>query len=182
MAVTVDGVTTELEGKVRKVGAEAPNIRVAFADGSTGVFGLDSALQIALFLPTLANERHMGALLELDALIGKRKNLKALAITADTQKEAAALADGRFERLRIICDSDGSVASKYGVLIKEGALKGRPANAVAVLDEDGGILHYEVADEVYADIDFLLALESISAYEEKKRSKKGHSHENWMRT
>ncbi len=157
----------ELKGKARKIGGEAPAIRVKFANGEQNVIGMMSPkIQILLSLKELNSESE----LFLSTLASKYVSSEKVVIYFITPLEKKL----DIENINITLDEEMEFGKKFGVLLPD---ESGFANAVFVIDAEGEIIYLDTSSEKLPSVEKVVeGVDSIL-----NRKKRGHSHENWMR-
>lgn len=163
MEVSINGESIELNKKERKVGSEAPALRVKMLSGETKVIGM-MADRVQVMI-TLANHDDLTeGLLE----VIKRHSPKAyIYIMAST--ELSREYDTGMTSLNI-----KDLTLKYGVNINDNLC----AKSIFIIDKDGLIVYKNVLPDLLGEFD-------LEEFDQKldeaiKFKKKGHTHENWM--
>ncbi|MDC7243508.1 MAG: hypothetical protein PQJ44_06170 [Sphaerochaetaceae bacterium] len=163
MEVLINNESIELQKRDRKVGSEAPSVRVKMLNGDTKVIGMMAPKVQAMITLPLSDSLSD----ELENILNKHKE-KALIYIASSQK------------LNKYVDESCSTiefkdfATKFGVFANEEFC----AKSVFIIDKEGEIKYKEVLADLTSEFD----LDSLDkALEEAINFKqKGHTHENWM--
>lgn len=154
----------KFEGKTRKVGGEAPAVRIINEDGSSNVVGMMAA-QFQCLITTDCSE----AMTNLSNILKDEEKIRGVVISENFEQPFD------YPGLDRVSDSQGEFAQKYGVKISEGELAGKAAPSLFLVNPEGEILFMQVGEIDSAA--FRKALPGLI----KEKKKKGHSHENWMR-
>lgn len=163
MEISINGETVQLQKRDRKVGSEAPSVRVKMLNGETKVIGMMAPKVQAMITLPLNNSLSD----ELEGVLAKHKE-KSLIYIASSQKldkdvdEACSTTEFK------------DFATKFGVFATDDFC----AKSVFIIDKEGEIKY----KEVLADLDSEFDLESLNTAldEAIKFKQKGHTHENWM--
>lgn len=152
-----------LQKKDRKVGSEAPAIRVKMINGETKVIGMMAAkVQVFISLPYKD---------------GFDENLKNI-IDKHNEKSLIYIISSDPE-LEYTDPSSASVefkdfALKMGLYIDEDIC----AKSIFIINKDGEIVYKEIPNDILEGFDMELFDSKLD--EAIKFKKKGHTHENWM--
>jgi len=180
MHITVHGSKTELLGKQKELGSEAPAARVTKLDGTQNVIGMIAPkVQLLIAIPSLKTEVCSLGAKKFNDLVKSRSKLSTIMITTDddnfvsdfVQKES-------IDSAEVVIDKSLNFAKKYGLLISEGKLKDKLARAVYVIDREGVIAYKEIVPEIVDEVDYDACIEAIDTLLNIKTT--GHSHEEWM--
>ncbi|MBN1840625.1 MAG: thiol peroxidase [Campylobacterales bacterium] len=173
MATTkLQGTPVKLTGEEIKVGDSAPTIKVVAKDLSEiKVGGKSDKAQLIVVVPSL------------DTAVCAQE-------TRTFNKKAASIADasvivvsmdlpfamGRFcttegiENLSVGSDfREKSFAQAYGVLIKDGPLKGLSARAIFIVNKSGKVVYKEICPEITEEPNYDAALCALEETTSKKR-------------
>jgi thiol peroxidase len=181
MQITVHGTVTPLEGKERKVGKEAPAAKVRTLDAEETVIGMIAPeTQLLIAIPSLKTEVCSLGAKKFNTLLAGIKKLKTVMVTTDDDDFLREYVQNEgIENATVVIDTNGEFATKFGLRIGEGKLKGRLARACFVIDKEGMIVYKEIVPEITDEIDYDRCMEAVTACVNFKS--KGHAHENWMR-
>jgi thiol peroxidase len=152
-----------LQKKDRKIGSEAPAIRVEMINGETKVIGMMAdKVQVMIFLP-FENSLSQKLLNIIDKY--KEKSL----IYAICSKELDKSVDSSF-----LINDFKNISLKMGVYVNDTLC----AKSIFIINKDGEIVYKETLKDLSSEFNIeLFDSELNSAIEFKK---KGHTHENWM--
>jgi len=163
MQITIDDKPIVLQKKERKVGSEAPAVRVKMLSGEEKVIGMMAdKVQVMISLPkadSLSQE-----LLEVIEN-HKAKSLIYLIASSTQEKEY----DPSFYSTDFV-----NFATKFGVFATESLC----AKSIFIISKDGEILYREIVDTLEDPFD--ITAFDIALDEAIKFKKKGHTHEEWM--
>ena len=163
MEILVNNESIELQKRDRKVGSEAPAVRVKMLNGETKVVGMMAPKVQAMITLPLSDSLCDG----LQEIIEKHKEKSIVYIVSSQKLE------------KNIDESCSSIefkdfATKFGVYATDEFC----AKSVFVIDKEGEIKYKEIVNDLTSSFD-LRALDN--ALEEAINFKrKGHTHENWM--
>jgi thiol peroxidase len=163
LEVIINNEKIALQKKDRKVGSEAPALRVKMLSGETKVIGMMAdKVQVFITLPfedSLSNE--------LESIINKHKEKSNIYIISSTNLE------------KDVDNSSSSVefkdfSLKMGVFVNDTLC----AKSIFIINKDGEIVYKEVLEDLVSEFD-------LNGFDENldgaiKFKKKGHTHENWM--
>jgi thiol peroxidase len=163
MEVICNGKNVELQKKDRKVGGEAPAVKVKMLSGEEKVIGmLADKVQVMITLPYSHSLDD-----ELYSVINKHKaKANIYLISSDL---FAYDVDGAFSSTDF-----ANFSMKYGVYIDESIC----AKSVFIIDKEGEIIYKDVLMDVKNKFDANVLDEQMQKAIDFK--KKGHTHENWM--
>jgi thiol peroxidase len=163
LEIELNGKKITLQKKQRKVGSEAPALRVKMLNGETKVIGMMAdKVQVFITLPYCDSLSD-----ELENIIN-RYTQKALIYIISSQK----LDKNVQESMSSTQFNDMSL--KMGVNVNEQLC----AKSVFIINKEGEIVYKEITCDLNSEFD-LGAFDS--ALDEAVRfKKKGHTHENWM--
>lgn len=163
MEVIYNGKSVELQKKERKVGGEAPSVRVKMISGEQKVIGMMAdKVQVMITLP-YGNSFSK----ELYNIVNKHKekaNIYLFSPEAFTKDVDDGFATIDFE---VFC-------SKFGVLIDSTIC----AKSAFIIDKEGEFVYIEIPKDIDDEFDLEKLDKEIQAAIDFKR--KGHTHENWM--
>jgi len=163
MEIEVNGEKLLLQKKERKLGSEAPALRVKMLDGETKVIGMMAdKVQVLISLPYKDSMSD-----SLYSIIDKH-NAKSLIYTISSQT----LDKNVDEACSSIEFKDYSL--KMGVYLNDEVC----AKSIFIVNKDGEIVYKEILNTLDSEFDTELFDESLD--EAIKFKKKGHTHENWM--
>jgi thiol peroxidase len=163
MEVICNNKSIELQKKDRKVGGEAPAVKVKMLNGEDKVIGmLADKVQVMITLPYSHSLND-----EVYNVVNKHKEKANIyLITSDI--------------FALDVDEDFSstdfknFSMKFGVYMDESIC----AKSVFIIDKEGEIVYKDVLADVKDEFDVSVLDEQIQKAIEFK--KKGHTHENWM--
>ena len=163
MEVLVDGKKLALGKKERKVGGEAPSVRIKMLNGETKVIGM-MAEKVQCMI-TLANSYDLNeALLN---VINKHKEKANIYVVSSSELETSydnAMTSYDFKDFTL----------KFGVNIDDDTC----AKSIFIINKDGEIEYKELLADLVSEFDLAKLDEELDAA--IKFKKKGHTHENWM--
>lgn len=162
--VTVGGNTVNLSGKELNVGDNAPEVEVVGKDlKPLKVGGSSDKVQIIVTVPSLDTAVCATETRKFNQNIASLKDSKVVVVSMDLP-----FAMGRFcstegiENLEVGSDfRNKELATKYGVLIADGALAGLSARAIFVVDKSGKVAYKEVVSEVTTEPDYDAIKEAV---------------------
>jgi thioredoxin-dependent peroxiredoxin len=163
LEVLVDGKKLALGKKERKVGSEAPAVRVKMLNGETKVIGM-MAENVQCMI-TLAHSYDLNE--SLLNVINKHKEKANIYVVSSSELETT-----YDEAMSSIEFKDFS--SKFGVNIDDDTC----AKSIFIINKDGEIEYKEVLADLVSEFDLAKLDEELDAA--IKFKKKGHTHENWM--
>ena len=163
MEVLVNNESVELQKRERKVGSEAPAVRVKMLNGETKVIGMMAPKVQAMITLPLSDSLCDG----LQEVINKHKE-KSLVYIVSSQK----LEKNTDESCSSI--EFKNFATKFGVLATDDFC----AKSVFVIDKEGEILYKEVLGDLTSGFDLESFDKALDDAINFKRT--GHTHENWM--
>ena len=163
MEILVNDQKVELQKKERKVGSEAPAVRVKMLNGETKVIGMMAPKVQAMV--TLPKSESLSD--ELEEIINKHKEKSIIYIVSSQELEKS------------VDETTSSIefknfATKFGVLATDEYC----AKSVFVIDKEGEILYKEIVGDLESEFDissFDTALGDAISFK-----REGHTHENWM--
>ena len=162
--ITLQGNPIQTVGELPRVGAKAPDFRLADAElndaglarwaGKRKILSINPSFDTSVCATTARtfNERAMAL-----------PNTVVLAISADlpfAQKRFCA-AEGLDHVVPLSMMRSKNFAKDYGVLIADGPLAGITARAIVVLDEQDRVLHTELVPEIAQEPDYEAALKAL---------------------
>jgi len=163
MEVIYNGQTVELQKKERRIGGEAPSVRVKMISGEQKVIGMMAdKVQVMITLPygnSFSNE-----LYEIVKKHKEKAYIYFFSPEAFTREVDDGFATIDFE----------SFCMKFGVFIDSSVC----AKSAFVIDKEGEIVYLEIPKDIDNEFDLQKLDEEIQKAIEFKR--KGHTHENWM--
>lgn len=170
-----------LTGKSRRVGGEAPAVRVMKMDGSQNVVGMMAAVyQCLITSPDITSPDFIAVLRDINVRLEGLKNIQATVVTSQSRESVqSVIAAENLANIEFALDSNGEFAKKYGIAIAEGEYEGMPAHGMFVIDKDGEIVLMEIADTPFGALDMEALFARIPDMLTEKKKK--HTHENWMR-
>lgn len=163
MEILIDDKKIELQKKERKVGTEAPAVRVKMLNGETNVIGMMAdKVQVMLTLP------------KEDSLSDKLADI----INKHSAKSIVYIISSK-KLLKNIDESSSSIdfkdfSMKFGVYANEEYC----AKSIFIIDKEGEFVYKEIVGDLDSEFDlevFDKALEDAINFK-----RKGHVHENWM--
>ena len=157
-----NNVTTN--GELPAVGSTAPDFSLPNKDlQDLGLSDFAGRKRLLNIVPSLDTPTCATSARKFNEYFAGREDAVALVISADLP-----FAQGRF------CATEGlknvvtlslmrskKFAKKYGVLIKDGPLKGLTARAVVVIDENGTVTYTQLVPEIAAEPDYDAALRAL---------------------
>ncbi len=158
----------KLSGKVRKVGGEAPAVRIAKSDGVMNVVGM-----MAPKNQIIISSSNINKMIKQIELIDKADIYKKFIfiIVTDSNKDVENL---NLKNCEIVFDVNLDFAKNYGVLIEDSKFK--IANGLFIIDTEGVFKYIQIANLDNFELEsFWSEVDRI-----KSEKKKGHHHENWM--
>ncbi|MEA2029179.1 MAG: hypothetical protein U9N49_09415 [Campylobacterota bacterium] len=163
MHITIDNNPIELQKRERKVGSEAPAVRVKMLSGEEKVIGMMAdKVQVMISLPKADSLSQ--ALLE---VIQKHKAKSLIYLIASTAQEKEYDPD-------FYSTDFENFATKFGVFATDSLC----AKSIFIISKDGEIIYREIVgtlEDAFDISSFDTALD-----EAIKFKKKGHTHEEWM--
>ena len=163
MEIILNGEKIELQKKERKLGSEAPALRIKMLSGETKVIGMMAEkVQVLLSLP-FSDSLSDG----METIINKHKEKSLVYIISS-------------EELNKNVDPESSsvefkdYALKMGVYVNDKLC----AKSVFIINKDGEIVYKELLGDLESEFD--TAKFDTALDEAIKFKKKGHTHENWM--
>jgi thiol peroxidase len=147
--------------KDRKVGGEAPAVRVKMSSGEEKIVGM-MAVKFQLFYTLSDFSLFDDKIVELTQKYEKK--LFTYLISSDDVSAGCGLSDD------MVSVDYEKFAKSFGLNHEEGSI----TNSLFLVDKEGVIKFRQIGDEL--DIDSAIALME----EELTRKIKGHSHENWL--
>lgn len=163
MEVLVNDQKVELQKRERKVGSEAPAVRVKMLNGETKVIGMMAPkVQAMITLPKSGSLSD-----ELEEIVNKHKE-KSIVYIISSQK----LDKNVDESISSIEFKDFS--TKFGVYATDEFC----AKSVFIIDKEGEIKYKEIVGDI--DSEFDIASLDSALDEAINFKRKGHVHENWM--
>lgn len=163
MEVMVDNSVRELKKTNRKVGSEAPALRVMMLNGEVKVIGM-MADKVQVII-TLANSYDLTE--SLLSVINKYSDKSYIYIM--TSKEL----DTKYDDFMTSIDIK-NLTLKYGVNIEDNLC----AKSIFIISKDGEIEYKETLDNLIGEFNIELFDKELNKAINFK--KKGHTHENWM--
>jgi thiol peroxidase len=158
-------VNLALQGKIRKVGDEAPAVRVTLRDGTVQVVGMMAdKVQVIMTFNVIDDAVEL-----LNKILDKYNNKANIYIVSSQESEIG----NDFSYSYFSYDFE-QIAKKFGVYISENQC----ANSICIINKDGEIVYIQILDNLTDKFDYELLDSKID--EAIKFKKKGHHHENWM--
>ena len=166
MATTkLKGNVVKLEGKELKVGESAPTVKVVAKDLSDiKVGGKSDKVQVIVAVPSLDTPVCAAETRRFNTEAAKIEGATVTVVSMDLP-----FAMGRFcttegiNNLAVGSDfRDKGFASSYGILIKDGPLKGISARAIFVVNKSGKLVYKELCEEITAEPNYEAALCAIN--------------------
>ena len=154
--------------KDRKVGGEAPSVRVKMMNGEEKIVGM-IATKIQVFLTLNDINSYTKELHEV--LNTNPEKAFGYIVTASSDEETQKVVDAYTLDTSLITIHSDDFSKKFGL----NAVEGKMANSVFIIDKEGIIYYKEIAP----DIDVATFGEKLVELINYKP--KGHVHENWMR-
>lgn len=163
MEILINDQKVQLQKRERKVGSEAPAVRVKMLNGEISVIGMMAPKVQAMI--TLPKSESLSD--ELEEIINKYKE-KSLIYIISSQKLD-----------KNVDESTSSIefkdfATKFGVYATDEFC----AKSIFVIDKEGEIKYKQIMDDLSSEFDinsFDMALDEAINFK-----RKGHVHENWM--
>jgi thiol peroxidase len=163
LKIIVNNSEIELQKRERKVGSEAPAVRLKVESGETKVVGMMAdKVQVMITLPK--TDSLNSQLLE---VIEKHKAKSLIYVVASSALENGYDSDFYSTEFK-------DFAMKFGVYVNDEVC----AKSIFIINKDGEIVYREIIgnlDDGFDTESFESALD-----EAIKFKKKGHTHENWM--
>jgi thiol peroxidase len=163
MEVVVGSDKVTLKNKEKKIGSEAPALRVKMLDGETKVIGM-MADKVQCMITLNSQEDIVTPLIDIVKQNASKANIYLIA----SQDLELDYDDG------FISNDFKNFTPKYGVNIDETLC----AKSIFIINKDGEIVYKEIVENTAGEFDiesFDIALQEAIAFK-----KKGHTHENWM--
>ncbi len=162
--VTFLGNRVTTNGDLPAVGSAAPDFSLADKDlQDLGLSDFAGRKRLLNIVPSLDTPTCATSTRKFNESFAGREDAVALVISADLP-----FAQGRFcatEGLRNVVTLSlmrgKKFARKYGVLIKDGPLKGLTARAVVVIDENGTVTYTQLVPEIADEPDYDAALRAL---------------------
>jgi len=162
--ITVAGKPVEIEGELPLVGSQAPEFLLV--DSKLNDIGLSKFKQKRKLLsinPSLDTEVCLKTIVHFDKLCGAKKDVVVLNISSDLPFAQQRIC--REHQLRNIINlsvmRSSSFGTDYGVLMKDGKLKGLLARAVLILDENNKVVYRELVNELTEEPDYKASMEVL---------------------
>lgn len=173
--------TLTLTGKTRKVGGEAPAVRITKMDGSQNVIGMAAAVfQCIITSPDITSPDFIKILTDVNARLSGLANIKGIVVTPQSKQSIDTIIKSHsLENIEFVIDSNAEFGKKYGIEIAEGEYEKMPAHAMLVIDKDGEIALMEVAETPFGSLNMDAFFNEIPTMIKEKKKK--HTHEDWMR-
>ena len=163
MEIELNGEKINLQKKERKLGSEAPALRVTMLDKQTKVIGMMAdKIQVLISLPYKNSLSE-----ELETIIEKYKAKSLIYIIS-----SATLDKSVDQACSSIEFKDFSM--KMGVYINNQVC----AKSIHIINKDGEITYKQILKTLDGEFDLELFDKSLD--EAIRFKKKGHTHENWM--
>ncbi len=162
--LTFLGSTVTTNGELPAVGSTAPDFSLPNRDlQDLGLSDFAGRKRLLNIVPSLDTPTCATSTRKFNEYFAGREDAVALVISADLP-----FAQGRF------CATEGlknvvtlslmrskKFAKKYGVLIKDGPLKGLTARAVVVIDENGTVTYTQLVPDIADEPDYDAALRAL---------------------
>lgn len=145
------GTPVTLEGKYQEVGQYAPIVKVTTPDLQEKTIGGEgNKAQLIIVVPSLDTPVCDAEARRFNQEVAKYESIDTTVISMDLPFAAAKFCNvAGIENLTVGSDfRDKAFAKAYGVLIKDGALKGLSARAIFVISKDGKIAYKQVVPEI----------------------------------
>ncbi len=163
MEILINDQKVELQKRDRKVGSEAPAVRLKMLNGETKVIGMmASKVQVMITLPKSKSLSD-----ELENIINKHKEKSLIYIISSQKLEKSVDEDTSSLEFK-------DFSTKFGVFATDEFC----AKSIFVIDKEGEIKYKEIVGDIDSEFDinsFDNALEETINFK-----RKGHVHENWM--
>ncbi|OQX60270.1 MAG: lipid hydroperoxide peroxidase [Helicobacteraceae bacterium 4484_230] len=158
------GTTVNLEGESINVGDKAPVATAVATDLSdVEIGGAQDKIQLIVTVPSLDTDTCAAETRRFNSDVNDLDICTTTVVSMDLP-----FASQRFcttegiENLTVVSDYiDKEVSRAYGVLMKDGKLKGLSARAIFVVDRSGTVVYKEIVKEVTEEPDYEAALEAI---------------------
>jgi thiol peroxidase len=171
MEVTYNNKTYTLSKKKRKIGGEAPAVRITMLNNETKVIGM-MAPKTQVMITLLQAQEYSQALH--DILTQYSHKISPYVITSDT-KEALESVISQFDLPQEQCSVDfKEFASKFGLNMEDEYI----AKSLFVINKEGEISYIQQPKDVEEALDLEDFKTQLFALINQKQ--KGHTHENWM--
>lgn len=171
MEVSYQNRSYTLSKKERKVGGEAPAVRIKMLNNETKVIGM-MAPKTQVMISLLSTEYFPQAILEI--LKQYAHKIIFYVITSDT----CTTLEEMVSSLDILAENASydykEFASKFGLNMEDEHI----ANALFIINKEGEITYIQIPKTIEEPLD----LESFKSHlhETVSQKQKGHTHENWM--
>lgn len=171
MEVIYKDKTLTLGKKDRKVGGEAPAVKVKTLDEQTKVIGMMAPkIQVMVTLENLDKYTK-----ELDETLKKYEHkVLPYIVSSKPKEELESLASDFSLDASLISDDFVAFSEKFGVNIDNSMV----ANSLFVIDKEGEIKYIQIPSNLESDFnmdEFSEILHEVVTFKPK-----GHTHENWM--
>lgn len=171
MKINVGENIFELQKKIRKVGGEAPSVRLKVESGETKVVGM-MADKIQVFI-TLANINDFNQ--GFKDIITEFENRTFFYIVTSSSTSKVFQTINKYDLDKGSISSEFSDFSmKFGVNIEDKMV----ANSIFIINKDGEFTYIEIPLNISDKLD--LDMFKVKLKEAVEFKKKGHTHENWM--
>jgi thiol peroxidase len=158
------GTVVNLEGESVNVGDKAPVATAVATDLSdVEVGGAQDKIQLIVTVPSLDTDTCAAETRRFNSDVNDLDICTTTVVSMDLP-----FASQRFcttegiENLTVVSDYiDKEVSRAYGVLMKDGKLKGLSARAIFVVDRSGTVVYREIVKEVTEEPDYEAALDAI---------------------
>lgn len=164
VSVNYNGEIVKVKGNFPAVGSKAPVARVTQPDFAIKVVGGKAdRVQVIVTVPSIDTPICSAQSKRFDDEIKKFPEVDMTVISMDLP-----YADDRFckgqgiQNISIASDfAYGEVGEKYGVVIKEGELKGLLIRAVFIVGKNGRIVYQEIVKDINKEPDYNKVIEAI---------------------
>jgi len=158
------GSEVKLTGNVINVGDTAPKaIAVATDLSDVEIGGAKDRIQLVITVPSLDTDTCAAETRRFNQDVNNLDICETTVVSMDLPfaSERFCTTSG-IENLTVVSDYiDKEVSKAYGVLMKDGKLKGLSARTVFVIDRSGEVVYKEIVEEVTAEPNYEAALEAI---------------------
>lgn len=171
----------KLNGKTRKIGGEAPAIRITKMDGSQNVIGMAAAVfQCIITSPDITSPDFIKVLNDLNTRLKGLENIQGTVVTPQSKESVETVTQAQsLENIEFVIDSNSEFGKKFGIEIAEGEYEKMPAHAMFLIDKDGEFALMEIAETPFGTLDMDAFFAEIPTLIKEKKKK--HTHEDWMR-
>lgn len=161
---TFNGTTIDLVGDIINVGDKAPKVITIGTDLSDiEIGGAKDNIQLLITLPSLDTATCAAETRRFNQDVNNLDICETTVVSMDLPfaSERFCTTEG-IANLTVSSDYlDKEVSKAYGVLMKNGKLKGLSARTVFVIDRSGTVVYKEIVSDVTAEPDYEAALDAI---------------------